>query len=356
MPPRKCSRDDCPPQNVSKELLVQCHRCKCQIHLPCYGIDKAPAEVFPVVNIVILCDECLANDYVPSPKRKNSMVQRTLESNLTLTTPHTESPSNKNDKTAAVKASTQKMVESLTREVKMQTATIAALKTSVDSMHGTVSQRYGKDQKSVDQNNEKMSMITKQLAETHNLISSIKKPSYAEAAKRAFRQQTETPRSSRTPKTNVPNLTTAPVQAGKSTKVIGKALSPKPTPRQKRNFAEKAIWLSKLHRETTAEEVLSYIRDDLGINVDQLEVRKLVKKGRDIREYTFVSFCINCPSSLFDTLMDVNKWPDYSQIREFVISPNQTPGVRKNDKSSSKNDNSLPANRTPPHQAQMDTV
>lgn len=51
---------------------------------------------------------------------------------------------------------------------------------------------------------------------------------------------------------------------------------------------EKAIWVSTLHRDTSAVLVLSYIRDNLGIAVDQLGVRELLKKDCDISTYSFI--------------------------------------------------------------------
>lgn len=345
MPPRICSKDDCPTQNVSRDRTVNCHRCKCHIHLSCYGIDKATVEIFVTGNIVILCDACLDTEFEePSPKRKGNapnMVQRTLDTNLSLSTPSIES-----SKITTVKPSTQKLIESLSVEVKMQTATIAALKSSVDSMYGTIAQQNENEQKSMGLNNEHMSSIKKSLSETQDLIESIKKPSYADIAKRSQRQQSDgTPKSSRvnqpkkTPKVNEPKKT--PALSGTAQKVIGKPLSPiqqqDPKRKMERKTAQKAIWISKLHRDTSADEVLAYIKDHLGINVDQLVVRKLVKKDRDISEYSFVSFCITCPTTLFDILMDVNNWPSNSQLREFKLSYSTSKGVRLNEKSPSKN-------------------
>lgn len=92
-----------------------------------------------------------------------------------------------------------------------------------------------------------------------------------------------------------------------------------------------------MHRDISEDEMLTYIRNDLGIKDDQLEVRKLVKKDRDISMYSFVSFCIMCSANLFDTLMDVNKWPSYSQIREFELNSNPSTGAKLNERSPSKN-------------------
>lgn len=334
MPPRKCSREDCPSQHVNIEITVKCHRCNCSIHLPCYGVDKTCAEIFLTPNIVMLCDNCLEEGFAePSPKRKPVMVQRTMDANLTLASPTTELLHVKTPKSAV-----NKTIESLSMEIKSQTATIAALKSSVDSMHGTLKQHTETDQTLVEKSNGQMSSIKESISETKNLIESMKQQTYANVLKRQL-SQSETPKSSRTPKRS--GLKQTPVMSGTSTKTIGKPRSPiqprQREPRKERKVAEKAIWISKLHRDTTEDELLSYIRSDLGITDDKLEIRKLVRKDRDISTYSFVSFCIMCSANQFENLMDVNKWPTYSQIREFELNSNPSTGVKLNARGSTKN-------------------
>ena len=136
----------------------------------------------------------------------------------------------------------------------------------------------------------------------------------------------KTTRSTRTPKltlkpTPKPNK---PVLNGTSANVIGKPLSPNRVRTNVRvNVApkpEKAIWISRLDRDTTEDEMTSYIRDTIGISsIEQCQIRKLVKKDKDLETYSFVSFKVACPASIFKTLMDAEKWPSYCQIREFDL-------------------------------------
>lgn len=75
-----------------------------------------------------------------------------------------------------------------------------------------------------------------------------------------------------------------------------------------------------MHRDTTVEELTSYINDSLGITVnDQYQIRKLVKKDRDLSEYSFISFRVTCPANMLNTLLDPKHWPSYSKIREFDL-------------------------------------
>lgn len=282
-------------------------------------------EIFVVENIVMVCDSCLREPKeMPSPKRKqhsapDKMVQSTIDAlnpvlslSKTVTVPQNPTPS----KPTTVKQGQQlqAVIETLVQKVEIQTSTIEGLKASVDTMKEAVSLQKVAVGESIRLNNENISSIKKTLDKTPNVNG---KKSYAETAKRGLSSRNETPR---TPKSS------KPVMNGTSLKNIWKPPSPIPPrqQRQPRTMPGKAIWVSKMHRDISEEEMLSYVRDDLGIADDQLEVRKLVKKDRDICTYSFVSFCIKCSAEVFDTLMDVGKWPSYSQIREFELNSNQS--------------------------------
>lgn len=345
--PRRCSKEGCPLENKSPDLTWHCFGCKNTIHLMCYGVVNKPEEIFVIDNVVMVCDECLSNPKESvSPKRKHAnsaqstvqknkanMVQRTLDSNLLLSSPSSE-PSSL-IKSNSVNVKTHKLIESLSNEVKLQTATISALKSSVDSMAGNILKRNENDKQS---NIDGITSIAKTLSEAQGLVESIKKPSFSSVVRRQFKPfaQSETPKSSRPVMSNERKQT--PALTGTSTKLIGKPLSPNPAKqRQGLNIATKAIWVSKLHRDTTEDEILAYVRDEFGIEIDQLKARKLIKKDREVSSYTFISFKITCPANLFGGLMDVNKWPANVQIREFTMSPRPSIGVRLGEESPSKN-------------------
>lgn len=339
MSPRKCSRENCPPKCTSKDQTTCCYRCKDAIHLLCYGINKTLEEIFVTRNVVILCDECMLTDLEePSPKRKGNapnLVQRTLDGKLA-----TESPSTKS---VPVKPPSNKLIESLSNEIKMQTATITALKSSVDSMHHTIAQQKETFGNSSELNDDHLSSIKNAVIKTHDLIASIKKPTIADVVKGSInnRNNPETPRS-RMPR-SIPSQTKAktPSVPGKSNDAIGKPLSPnqfRPAQRanretrpQPKKILQKAVWISRLHRDTTEDDILTYIRDKMGIVADdQLEIRKLVKKDRELTSYSFISFRVSCSEVLFETLIDANRWPSTCTLREFVTEPNLSNGVRLN--------------------------
>lgn len=351
-PPRKCSRDDCPPRNVDKDLTVYCFCCKNPIHLLCYGIVLKPEDIFVIGNVVMLCDECLeAPKEFLSPKRKQSnsanLVQRTINVNspvmsLSKTAQNESTPSIIVPITA--KTTNKQMhtvIEKLAQKIETQTATIAGLKHSVDSMNDIVTQQN----------------TTETLRRTSDSTRSARKTSYAHVVK-SQRTVNETPTSSKSLHVRTPKSNTA-VLSGTSNHVIGKPLSPnQDRPRtvqiDRQNAAprrEKAVWVSGIHRDTTEAEMVSYIKDTLGVtSVDEFDVRKLVKKDKELSTYSFVSFKISSSVTIFNALLDPTKWPRTVRLREFDLERKSPSGVKLNQQSSpgtatSGTDNRIPINR-----------
>lgn len=343
MPPptRKCSKKNCPATNISPYLTWYCYCCKCPIHLLCYGVVKSPEDIFVNDNIVMVCDECLNNPKEDvSPKRKQpSMVQRTIDSQgpvLTLSkTVVTGATPSKNTtvKQAQQNQHFQSVIESLVQKVDVQTAAIAGLKSTVVTLNDTIGQHQVTVGESIKITNENFSLIKKSINQTPRFNQSAKKKSYADAAREGIGKTVpnETPKSSKQPRTAG---TSKPVLAGTSNNVIGKPLSPILSNRSDRPKAppkpEKAIWISRIHRETTEAELSAYIKESIGIASDEINVRKLVKKDRDISAYSFVSFRITCSSANFNTLMNPMYWPSNSQIREFDLDQKSSTGVKLN--------------------------
>lgn len=315
----------------------------------------------------MMCDECLSNPKEnASPKRKQPnpapiLIQRTID----MLSPNMQFSKNVTNtstppKTMVIKQQNlQSVIESLVDKVETQTATIVELKTSVDSMNSAISQQNTTVEKSIKINTETVSSINKVLSETPNVVKSAIKHSYAAVLKESISEGNETPRSSkrnnratpmpskpiRTPRTN------KPVIIGTSEKVIGKPISPKQNRHNVRSSAiqtsQKAIWVSGLHRDTKEQEIETYVKDLLGVAAtDQFQVRKLVKKDRELSSYSFVSFKITCSESNFDTLLNPNYWPSNSQIREFEMDRQMSNGARLNDVKSKTANHSSPENST----------
>lgn len=307
----------------------------------------------------MLCDECLALDPAEkSPKRKNEFVQRTINMQNPTTSMGDaviNSPSNKPGK-----PTTQQMIEKLALKLDVNTMTISALKVSIDSMDDTVTQAKEVVAESMRVNTENVSSLKTSLEQTQNLVQSVKKPSFSSFLKGPKptndRKGVETPRTSKGQRPARDKKIETPSVAGTSTKTIGKPLTPnKPRPRIIRKLPEKAIWLGRLHRDTTEEELLEYIKNECRVaNMDQLEVRRLVKKDRDISEYSFISFKVACSAELFEELMDVKKWPSYCLIREFKIDMGPSIGTQLTHGGTQKNESKNEFSTTNENQTQQE--
>lgn len=244
----------------------------------------------------------------------------------------------------------QTAIDALVQKIDTQTNMIAGLQVSVDSMKGAVQQN------------------------TVTVADSVKesRATYADIAKKGM-AQIETTRSTKfiqTPKTSKPMQTpksSKPVITGTSTNLIGKPLLPPQRKRVDRPKPEKAVWISRIHRDTTEEELTKYIKESIGIAPAEFEVRKLVKKGRDIATYSFISFYVACTKTNFDRLMNPMYWPSNSQIREFELEQQSSTGAKLNPTSqqmeASKNVHRTPKNwqlgpsdNQIPKQSMMDTV
>lgn len=317
------------------------------MHLLCYGIVKKPDEIFIIGNMVMLCDECLdASKEFISPKRKQpnsaSLVQRTIDVHSPmLSLSKTASNGLIPQKTVSTTAQSTKqmnlVIETLAQKIETHTATLAGLKNSVDSMSDVISHQNVAVRESIKLSNENSSSIKETLRRTSEFPRSVNKNSYANVLKSHNNSSgIETPKSSKSHFTRTPKSNT-PAVSGTSNNSIGKPLSPKQfrtshQQKDRQNAApkrEKAVWVSGIHRDTTEAEMISYITDNLGIvSTDKFDVRKLVKKDKELSTYSFISFKVSCSVDIFNVLIDPTKWPRNTRIREFDLERKSSSGIK----------------------------
>lgn len=236
----------------------------------------------------------------------------------------------------------QVVMEDLVQKVVTQTNTIAVLQASIETMNDTMNQQSVVIGELNKVNNVKLTSIKEVLKENTEIISSIKKSlnqtsrlnrnkSYAETAREGIATMNETPKSFRLSQTP---RSTKPVVNGTSSNILGKPISPNQLLNKGRvrtkSMPVKAVWISRLHRDTTEKELELYIKESIGIVSTDTTVRKLVKKDRDISTYSFVSFRITCTETNFTKLMDPIYWPSNCQIREFELEQQSFTGAKLN--------------------------
>lgn len=329
LPLRNCTKEECPPTSSSPDLTFYCYCCKGPMHWKCYEMTKPPEEIFISDNIKMICDDCLTNPReASSPKRKQptglgSMVQRTLDiQNATITLSKSIPSIATPPKIVPVKQNQQlqNIIESLVQKIETQTSTIAGLQVSVDAMNGAV--------------NQNTAAIGESIKESRSTYADVAKKGFFTNGTPRLTKSGKTPKTSnplQTPKASNPSQTpktTKAVATGTSANFIGKPLSPPKPKSVARPKPERAIWLSRIHRDTTEDELFNYIKGTIGI--EPTDVCKLVKKGRDISTYSFVSFRIGCTQANFQTLSNPMYWPSNSQIREFELEREASTGVKLN--------------------------
>lgn len=77
------------------------------------------------------------------------------------------------------------------------------------------------------------------------------------------------------------------------------------------------LYLSRLNPLITENDVQKIVSRCLNI-VDSVDVVRLVPKGKDVSNMTFVSFKIGLDISLKDLALDPASWPSELHFREFV--------------------------------------
>lgn len=318
--------EECPAENISSGETVNCHCCRSPMHLLCYGVHRKSEEIFVSNNIVMICDGCINVRETSSPKRKQpNVIQSTIDIQnrvMSLAKPTSSgTPPSKANENVKQSHHFQSVVQTLIHKVEVQTATIAGRQASVDSMSETIAQQRETVGESMKRSSECITKITEKLKSAPLNLLRPQPLSYANAVKRSSGSFAETPRTAKvpyTPRTSQQSVT------GKSSNIIGKPPSPT-KPRIDRPKIEKAIWISRLHRDTTEEEMENYVKESFELqSTENIRIRKLVKRDRELSEYSFVSFSVACTAETFNVLMNIEKWPSYCQIREFELEPKRS--------------------------------
>lgn len=75
--------------------------------------------------------------------------------------------------------------------------------------------------------------------------------------------------------------------------------------------------LKPFYVEQTEEDVLEYLRETFNIENSTVRCVKLVPRGKQVNELTFVSFKVSVSPDLETTVGDSFYWPDGVNVREF---------------------------------------
>lgn len=79
-----------------------------------------------------------------------------------------------------------------------------------------------------------------------------------------------------------------------------------------------SAFVSRLHPETTEDNIKSYINNKTGINADLILCTRLVKKDARISDLDYISFKVQCKHSDFSKVFVGEFWPDNVLVRPFT--------------------------------------
>lgn len=343
---KACSRDDCPPANVKKEITVNCGKCNCTIHLMCIGIAKTADEVLFHKNIFVVCNSCL---YVNSTSNISNLTSNSSTSISTPSSSKVLAKTPKNTKNVSVditpKSTTQRSMYDFTRpspsidktdemlsllhdikssiskhrnETKSYAAVLSEIKESTRKPNYNANSNAFPMYSSVAQgnsssnNNDFPSLTSRPSKRKINEISSLDTPKRMRTSAKAGSIQKSV-------------FSGRKLISGTNNEVnhgLGSPVKIIPRTTQKSDFMRKLtkfIYLSRLKTNVTDQLISTYIKSNItGVSDDDFALRMLVKKDQDLTELSFISYRLNCTNELFDKLMEPSFWPSHVMIGEFI--------------------------------------
>lgn len=314
-----CSRDNCPPANVSGNK-VRCFACAKQFYGKCFGIEDcfydvlAPRSPFTDDSIIqFICQHCLAKPkpQIHAPADSGNGLGGIME-------------------TISAIAETQRVSDRKITIFNQKICDLIELSTKTNDLCQNIDKKMISEIRKplfseiINSNNGRSPPITP----AQKRFRSDSRPPISLG--RAFAPDNQTPLRPRA----IPG--TLDVVIGPSVPQIG----PQPNFGQKRRF-DRSIWISRFHPDTTVEQIRDYVLNTTGCNdTEQFNCIKLVKRDADLTSLQFISFKIDVNEELFESLSSPAKWPKYVLVREFLFERrNFRPSVARLPERTESNDN-----------------
>lgn len=303
----ECSRDSCPPNNVSGNK-IRCFMCSKLFYGKCFGLDVsiydafAPNSPFEDGSVVqFICPGCLIK-----PKQPVSAPQTTIHDKLT------------------------EIGTTLINLVKDHEKTVSEVSKMADNAEKVT---------------EKLQDVYTLGVETKNICVKVEKDVLNQSSV-SMTSFSDIVRGNGGPSTNFtraakrPRIESGPSSAGNggilmqnrpkpkigtSEAIIGQVMPPLRGGVTGRKF-DRSLWVSRFHVETTTDQIMDYVVSKTGCeDRTKFFCKKLVKRDADLTTLKFVSFKIDVLEEFFDGLSDPSIWPNYVLVREFFNEQNNEP-------------------------------
>lgn len=87
----------------------------------------------------------------------------------------------------------------------------------------------------------------------------------------------------------------------------------------------KSFYITPFLNDQSEEDIKQYLRETINADVNQIGCVKLIPKGKNINELTFVSFKLSVPNELVPLVSDTFYWPEGVEVREFLPKNDKSP-------------------------------
>ncbi len=305
----KCDRESCPPANVNGPKST-CIKCRKICYLLCYGAEKSSSGMVAfklqnnltifveVMGTQFACNECVSSGNVVA----QSMLQRTK----------------KNETTEITNAQLMEALTAGFMDVKEH------FNTNSDKNHTEVKNC--------------MQMITETVKKTSSTIAppceSANRQSYSSVLRKKILFTTPVSTKRKRSDDNDDgmdggvNKTAKQIQSSMPKPMTGRSeatIGQKPKPKERKqmrplsNRFEKSLRVAGLDPSVTVDELCDYIMTNTSLkDKSKFACSMLVKRGQDLSTLTYVSAKVDVSSEDYDRLMNMDLWPNYVTVREFV--------------------------------------
>lgn len=315
----ECNRETCPTSSVAGPK-ANCLKCKKLCYLLCHGAEKSstgmirfklPIGLTIYVDIAttqFACSTCILE--------KNVVVQTTMQIVPKLT------------KVVSVEEVTN------TKVLEVLKAGFIDLKEHINANVGKNAQEIVK---SVDELTKIVNATTK-VAETP--IISSNRPLYSSVIKQkrkalfndeitakstpvSMKRKRRDESGNGGDRTSRPSLNVPKPRMGRNDAIIGQKPKPwEPRVQKRRSLTSefsKSLRVAGLHPSVTVEQLSDYIMKNTPLSdASKFDCMMLVKKGQDLNDLTYVSAKIDVLQEDFDGMLNLDLWPNYVTVREFV--------------------------------------
>lgn len=312
-----CNRDSCPTPNISGPK-TNCIKCKKLCYLQCYGAEKSSKGMirFKLQNDLTI--------YMETRNAQFACGVCVLEGNVIVQTTMQLAQKTETKESDVVDVTNVQLME--------------ALKTGFVELKEHINAKVEKNQTDVKQcMNEITETVKKASMGNEQLNGTFNRPSYTSVLKSKRKIVFTTPASSkrRRPddsanKTNCDeNETTKQLKTavpkpklGRSAAVIGQ----KPKAMEQRlNGFEKSLRVGGLDPSVTVDVLCDYIVKNTSLtDKSKFRCTMLVKKGQDLSLLSYVSAKVDVSPENFELLTNMDLWPNYVTVREFVRMNNRS--------------------------------